>query len=42
MEGVHGHNEIDIWKMGFPWMHGHCRMDTILRLKDRCGCFGKV
>ena len=27
MEGVHGHIEIDIWKVGFPWMHGHWRWD---------------
>ena len=39
MEGMHGHIEIDIWKMGFPWMHGG--MDTILRLKGRCRRFGK-
>ena len=32
MEGVHGHIEIDIRKMGFPWMYGG--MDTILRLED--------
>ena len=41
MEGVHGHIEIDIWKVGFPWMHGH-GMDTILRLKSRCGRFVRV
>ena len=29
---MHGHIEIDIWKMRFPWMHGG--MDTILRLED--------
>ena len=23
MEGVHDHIEIDIWNVGFPWMHDH-------------------
>ena len=27
MEGMHGHMEIDIWKVGFPLMHGHWRWD---------------
>ena len=42
MEGVHGHIEIDIWKVGFPWMHGRDGMNTILRLKGRCGRFERV
>ena len=25
MEGVHDHIEIDIWNVGFPWMHDHWR-----------------
>ena len=25
MEGVHGHIEIDIWNVGFHWMHNHWR-----------------
>ena len=32
MEDVHG---IDIWNVGFPWMHDPGDgMDTILRLED--------
>ena len=41
--GVHGHIEIEIWKVGFSWsMVIRNGMDTILRLEGRCGCVGKV